>query len=302
MKKSKLLIPAVAFLTVSIAAAATSTVAWFAASTSVAASASHLISATTEGSLTVQSKQTIAYGCSTDADSSFGTDANVTFGTLRDSSLNMTTETPSTYKVTKNPDGTVPAAASRIYTAANMAASSSKDATSDFYFYAKFSLVFKITAANTSVYRIFLNDPTLSTLTTPNGTDITSAIRVGYNAGTNYSVWAPGYIYGVDKLNTSTSALVYVNQAGTGAAAVSTYTFSETADSFATAHAFKTVPASVAYADNGKANYIGEATNGTDLEVVFYVWYEGEDFYCDEDLLTGATEATLGMHFAAIRE
>src|SRR5574344_1043681 len=53
MKKSKLLIPAVGFLMISLAAAGTSTVAWFTSTTAATAAISNIAAAKVDGSLTV---------------------------------------------------------------------------------------------------------------------------------------------------------------------------------------------------------------------------------------------------------
>ena len=53
MKKSKLLIPAVGFLMISLAAAGTSTVAWFTSTTAATATLGNIVGAKVDGGLKI---------------------------------------------------------------------------------------------------------------------------------------------------------------------------------------------------------------------------------------------------------
>jgi len=290
MKKSKLLIPAIAFLVVSMAAAATSTVAWFTATTTVTSSLSNLIAASAEGSLKVDYQTTAALGFKTaHAYGTYGTEATLgELNVLRDCSINLTTPAaPTAWSATKNADGTIKDNSfdSVDYT------SSSKDPKSSYYFFAKFDLKFKVETTDAAMKNdIILSEGSLATLATEK---IYSSVRVGIVQGTNYHVWAPGFI-AAD--NGTPRALSFVTSAT--AADTTTYTYTESAT--AGQKSFKTIPTTYTYDSTTVPNYIGRVTGSQEIEASFYVWFEGTDADCVVDKIS-ATAYTLSMKFAAVK-
>ena len=307
MKKSKLLIPAIAFLVVSMAAAATSTVAWFTANTATTVTLNNVIAASAEGSLYVDwATAANTYGITTantyNADPQAVTtqSASLSLNTLRDASIALGA-TSTAYYADKTSAGAIDPGK---YTA--VSADTSKDPGSAYYYYAKFELKFIIHATDqTQKFHIFMDKG--SSLTLPTGDEgskhIYSAVRVGMVKSDNSTaVWAPKYdaTSDYDSVTTGTqtnetAALTYVSSA----TATSTYAYAAACD--ATNAGFTSFPATDAFANTTYKNYIGEATSATPITCTFFVWFEGEDKFCNVSEIQSAAY-TLALHFSAVRQ
>ncbi len=299
MKKSKLLIPAVAFLVVSIAAAGTSTVAWFTANTRSTATISNL-NAVARGSLEMKYKYA--------ADNGFGSTAvaewtsldnqNLTMTSLRDASLDLVTASGPHYAYhnvdTKNQVTTT----EKDFTYATLPASSI-DTKQNLAYYAKISLQMKLSSITGDLkYGVFFN-ATDSHITTTGATKTTgaSSYRFGFVTGTDTStatakslpsVWAPKYNTTADAVSTDTidnsaSAINYVSSA----TATGTYPFTSAAPAtYVANNAFSTGTVTEGTSLSTNGNCLGLFANTTDtLYVDMYIWYEGLDDYCTNDLV-----------------
>src|SRR5574344_1200962 len=321
MKKSKLLIPAVAFLVVSIAAAATSTVAWFTANTQVSSKMTKLIAASSDASLFIDS----AY----DANAGFGATAktfvadtayntltaqtpDLAAETLRDGSVNVANG--SAYYRNKNANGTL----ANTYSATTAA----KDAGSRYYYYLNVQLKFVVKAASaTQKFDIYLDSS--SALTVPatyTNKHIDSALRIGMVTGDKQNVWAPNYDTTHDINNTTIgtkngTALRYVSAATDtyDLANFPTYTYTAAAGTsvgYSTCTNIATYDATPSYKTT--SNYIGRINTldpnlyGT-LTTTFYVWFEGEDIFCtnangtDQIQTPSADKFSLQMKFNSLK-
>jgi len=312
MKKSKLLIPAVAFLTVSIAAAATSTVAWFTANTRVNGTANSIIAASSDGSLYIDSSYLADQGCGAARDyqadyntlvSGITTTAEaITISNLRDASFDIATGNAS--YINKTSTG----ALDTTYSGATAA----KDPSSSYYFYAsfKYKFVVKTTDVNQR-YDIYLNDTSVLTLGGTYANNIDSALRIGMVTGTKRNVWAPHYNIDTTVVTTNTNtdtAFKYVqNDGSTRGVANYEYATASTGNKLAyktinNIASFDGVPA---YAT--QSNYLGrissyDANNFGTLETTFYIWFEGEDYFCaNGNLQTTAQTFSLALSFNSIK-
>lgn len=310
MKKSKLLIPAVAFLVVSMAAAATSTVAWFTANTAVSASVSNIIAASSDGSLYIDSAYNANEGCGatlkeydskTDLSAATKTTAdNIALSELRDASFDVNNAKAS--YINKNADGSLGT------TYADVAAP--KDPNSKYYFYATFKLRFVVkTTDESQKYDIFLSSGSALTLAGSYANHIDSAVRIGMITGSKKNVWAPNYdTTDTDPLAKKNSATEISYVSNTGAAiAESTYTYTEAAGSsvsYKTGTNITTFDATPSY--SAQSNYLGRinsfASGYGSLETTFYIWFEGRDVFCiNDNVQTSAQAFSLSLQFNSIK-
>jgi len=287
-KSKKLLLPAVALLTISVAAAATSTIAWFASSNLANVNVSNII-AKTEGNLTATYQTNSNYGCvSTNAFTTLVNGLNIDLNPLRDASLDLNGEQVSCVERKKNVDGSLATGYNKITTSFD-----SKDEKALTYYYARIDFYFKISSTLEAGqnYGIFFKSEELTSTVS-----IASALRVGFRQiDHSYCVWAP--YYNTTSNTGSATALKYAN-ATTGGS----YQYSKTGltpgDKAFSSHTV--TDASVATDSNyiGTIDSTNNAANG--LLVSAYIWFEGEDVDCVSDKISANAINNLPLTFVSV--
>jgi len=326
MKKSKLLIPAVGFLMISLAAAGTSTVAWFTSTTAATATLGNIVGAKVDGGLKIYATNAAtvdhdsdtatakieAYGIT---DQTIDTTAEATTtlaygiqtkGYLRDASLNLTTSAGTTTAADYIPKDYNAAGAPTSYeiTTHSVANSSfymmtgSGTSEKDIYTYAKFTVNFVSQAAeDQAVYFNFSESKAGvgNSFTTTDGA-IEQALRIGfvssYTTAPSYTtptIFAPANP--LDISGTDGAGLSYVN--GTATTNTGKYTKAQAINqSVLTTAQLAVYPEYTSFSEDvygyhTKLSYLGAAKKDNEFKVTFYVWFDGTDPKCvDTDNLT----------------
>jgi len=285
----KLLIPAVALLTISVAAAATSTIAWFASSNLANVNVSNII-AKAEGNLDATFSSYTAYGAQTAATSAAlpAEETGIAINALRDASLDLT-GTVACVEKGKSIDG----ALANSYRTIDVTADSLDEKAKTYYF-AKIDFNFKISGTLDAGkdYGIFFRSEALTSAVT-----IASAVRVGLKSNDAYCVWAP--YYSTTSNTGSTAALKFAKSTDT-TTGTGSYQYSSTGttggDKAFSSHTVADT------AKEGDSNYLGKlnsTNNAAGLTVSTYIWFEGEDADCVSNKIS-ETAITLPLNFVAV--
>lgn len=283
MKKSRIILPAVALLTISTVAAASSTVAWFAASRDVTVTGNTVTVVNPESALNV----TLAPLTGTTETTKDQT-LNLPLY-MRDGSVNID-DNGQAYKqdiVTKE------------YVAANYTTENDSQG-HPIYRAASWKMTFKMVADSADNYAVFFNTKDLETkikATVDAGNTnekIKESFRIAFVAGNVKSVLAP--------FAETDNELTYVKAAGAENAdsalgKYNTIRISNIATRQPTEIASGDAQTNALTAANG---YIGTITTGNELEVTCYAWFEGMDPSCVVD--NGiSTKVTTVLDFYASR-
>lgn len=286
MKKSKIIVPALAVLCLSTAAAVSGTVAWFSAARTAKIGVTSTV-INPEGTLDVQIAGKVActatgttVAMDDDAllrDASVDVASNPTTFTAYRAILGSS-ETPTGYAAVSHPLGSTSDEGDEYEITVN-------SATKTVYYYAMFQADFSVKgAAATNNYHVFF-DATNSVSSTS-----TDKVQNGYRVAmfsdvkTKSCVWAPKAV----------GAVNYVKGTAGTAESIGTYTKAES-------NVSNNVTEDVAKAD---AKFLGTIAGNTKLTVTFVIWYEGTD----QNVITGAngleylamSQATYSMAFNAI--
>lgn len=273
MKKSKILIPAIAVLLLSGSALATSTVAWFTGMTAAKINIA--------GIQVINPEVNLAYTLSNNNDAvSISADGkSLTYNRLRDASVNLGETTKVYGSSTFSEDGSTVASLKDV--TATPEAGTLGD-TTKFYYYAKWTITFTITVDDAmGTYGLFFDaEHSLLTLpsdyTTASG-EVHKGFRMGFVNGTKYLTWAPASSDAKIKHSTSTSDV-----AGTEIEA---------------SHLCKdeTVPSDDAAGNGSNKLCLGNFPTGVTktVSVDCYSWFEG----CDSSITNAAKG--LAMTFAS---
>lgn len=296
MKKSKIIIPAVAVLTLSVAAGITGTVAWFSATQSVTLNGSNVAVFNTEGTLSM------ALTNNTGAATAIATNA-VTFGNFTHASYDTVVK-----KIYTLQDG---ASTTNKYYEKKITdvLTSSTTEGGNIYYAAKFEATFSITSSTTDKYELLFDATTagskISVKNSGSGLDVFNAFRVAMSvAGTSEKVlvWAPQFAgsitsaadsekKGVDYVNGLTSTSIGTNYSDVAV---------KNKDSkFTTSTSKKVV--------EGDNTLLSKTLSGTTpVKVDFTCWFEGLDPACvsgSDDLSTqDAIQRTVTMGFYALNQ
>lgn len=286
MKKSKIILPAVALLTISTVAAASSTVAWFTAGRSVT------VKGTTVSVYNPESSLKVTLGADEDNNSTTLDGTDTTGKTvklpeyMRDASVNAA-------------DGTIYKRdildENKYYTAAYLEDKVLVGSeTKDVYRAAKWTMTFKMDAAATDSYKILLK-PSVQSVKNIKGTAYKS-FRIAFVADGKVAIYAPfsdetttySYIASVSGSNAATKD-TYAGVISNTATKQATELAKDDADKLTAAQGLiGTIPAKNGDAEKG-------------LEVTCYAWFEGEDPNCvvtDEGV---AGDITTVLEFYAVR-
>ena len=294
MKKSKIIIPAVAVLTLSVAAGITGTVAWFSATQSVTLNGSNVAVFNTEGTLSM------ALASNTGAATSITTNA-VTFGNFTHASYDTVEK-----KIYTLQDG---ASTTNKYYEKKITNSLTSTANGNIYYAAKFEATFSITSSTTDKYELLFDATTagskISDKISGSGLDVFNAFRVAMSvAGTpeKVLVWAPQFAGSITSAqDLEKKGVDYVN--GLTATSIGT-NYSDVAvknkDSKFTTSTSKQVV-------EGDITLLSKNLSGdTPVKVDFTCWFEGLDPACvsnSDDLSTQtAIQRTVTMGFYALNQ
>ncbi len=285
MKKSKIIVPAMGILCLSMAAAVTGTVAWFTASRVKSLTMSNIKVYNPESSLVMNVSSIV----NTTVDSS-GEVPVVTHSPLRDASVNLAS-TPAVWGTNLADDGSVDS----FRSIASPYAAGTID-TIDIFYATSFKVSFNLNATSGYNYELFFDSVTsLNSVTALSaGTnDVLSALRIGVKTSSSYFVWAPRTVDASLKKITAAdddAAGVAESRAIIGSAALPT-----TTDDILDA----------GYTSN--MGYIGEVpfkvTSGeqTTLDITVFTWFEGTDSKCIQDSKGIETAFAAGMTFKMFR-
>lgn len=271
MKKSRIILPAVALLTISTVAAASSTVAWFAASRDVDFTVSQIAVYNPESALNVELNANAAAGTTTDGNT-------ITMPKkMRDGSVDLLDDAT-----------TAPVYKKDVVTGKYSVAAWTEDKTTDVepvdvYRATSWTMTFSMKAPAADDYAIFFNPEEMKlTAGTDNG-NISYAFRLGFVSGTGdakvTTVVAP-----FGDHSTKDATLKHVT-------AVDTTNDTTTATGSYNGHVFNTKDQKRQATEIAKNDilttcvstkgYIGTITAGTnELVVTCYAWFEGEDANC----------------------
>jgi hypothetical protein len=332
MKKSKIIIGAIALLGVSVAATTTTTLAWFTATNKATVAISNVVAVNASASLKATLSGTAGHGVKTTGGA--GTEAtSITIEALRDCSLDLKAGTEgklaSIAKVDSNGSLTGYSHLSDIAASATIDddkegsyASQYKvgDETKNIYYYAEFDIKLELGTAINQKYNVFF-DPTASTLNL-NGDSklIDSAVRVGLRNKTelikdtnytgtankavlaNYMVWAPNYdtVTDFDATTDGTQSNPAITADSTG---IVYTTYAQGTDTLVGAGKYLTSEVSTEKAgtDVAKLGYLGDlnalAAGAETLEYHAYVWFDGEDLSCvSKQIQTAAYSMSLAFY------
>ncbi len=285
MKKSKIIVPAMGILCLSMAAAVTGTVAWFTASRVKSLTMSNIKVYNPESSLVMNVSSIV----NTTVDSS-GEVPVVTHSPLRDASVNLAS-TPAVWGTNLADDGSVDS----FRSIASPYAAGTID-TIDIFYATSFKVSFNLNATSGYNYELFFDSAaSLNSVTAlSTGTnDVLSALRIGVKTASSYFVWAPRTVDGSIKKITAAdddAAGVAESRAIIGSTALPTTT-DDILDS--------------GYTSN--MGYIGEVpfkvTSGeqTTLDITVFTWFEGTDSKCIQDSKGIETAFAAGMTFKMFR-
>lgn len=265
MKKSKIIAPALAVLTLSTAAAVTGTVAWFTASRIAKVSMSNITAVNPEAGLSIE----LAAGANTSVDNEASPVAVSHVGYFRDASVDLANDV--VYRAVLKDDGTEPdtyATVSSPYTGGTYSIGAGEG--QNILYASKFTAKFHVSRSTSYTYALFL-DVTNCGVTTPTGVteDAIKGLRVGFKAGSEWFVWAPKTAIAAASQATN---LKYVNSTSTtvayGADHIANATLPQVNDDIL----------ATGYADN--VNYLGAvpafASSGqTTLDVTICTWIDG---------------------------
>jgi hypothetical protein len=294
MKKSKILIPAIAVLALSAGAATTGTLAWFTASRTATITANNIMAVNTSGNLTAE---VTPDGASTTA----GTGTNsIDFKKLRDASYNVESKLISQAEFDMNNNVTgYSAVTNNLYGTIDE---------NSIYYTAQFSVKFSIPTGNVEDTYALVFDAR-SDSSNLSGTD---AIRPGFrvamytlddeSAVKDYTVWAPEYTGALDGSNGPSYVASDGTYGGETEPALGKYTND---------HAIKS--ADTYYTDSSDFNIVKSdvATLSSDLNpteegvtVYFVAWFEGTDgVVINDNAMNDATTAlTATMQFYTVKD
>ncbi len=316
MKKSKIIIGAVALLGVSIAATTTGTLAWFTATNKSTVGVGNVVAVNASAALKVNIIGNASHGTAGVVTGNDSSAASFNIETLRDSSLDLKSGAEGALASIANVDsnGTI-TGMTHLTDIAGIEADKGSYATKigasgyekNVYYYAEFDIQFTLSAEVDQKYNVFF-DPTTAVSTLTGETEsknVKSALRVGFRnsdvltAGTNftgttaqslerYFVWAPAY-------DTTTTVLSVQNPAidvATGLA-YTAYSDATTATKgtgiYTDSEAFVTKVKPTATTD---LTYLGDlnakVSGAISLTYHAYIWFEGEDLLCNTNEISAA--------------
>lgn len=292
MKKTKIILPAIALLAVSGIASVTGTVAWFTASQATELTASNISAISTSGDLTAKIKAGTGVSTPNVAEGSEGAgfiDGNAfALYDLCDASYDAVNN--QLYKAVMDSDNDGASNTVTGYTAISNGQASSwvKDSqTLPVYYAAQWSVTFE-TAASYGSYDIFF-DARSANSNLAGTNDIFKSFRVAMKCGSELIVWAP---------NGSSTSNKYVS----GTSATSTYTAGtnflagSSSDHWTSATAQDTATSDITHLASG-------LTASTSKTVDFVAWFEGTDANCVTDKannVANVAASTLKMAFYAV--
>ena len=286
MKKSKIILPAVALLTVSTVAAASSTVAWFTAGRSVT------VSGTTVAVYNPESSLKVELGANADAGTELTNNATeVKLPThMRDGSVNAFTG-----KIYKRDIVDETKYYEAKYTE-DIAITANGE--KDIYRATSWTMTFKMDAAATDSYAILLNSSSFTSTTVANtaGTAY-KAFRIAFVADGNVAIFAP--------FADGNTPCKYVESLTDTTATTGEYD-TESIISSSAAKQESQIEATAAASLKGVDGLIGTipAKNGNadeGLVVTCYAWFEGEDPNCVVSEAGVAGDITTVLEFYAVR-
>lgn len=267
MKKSRIILPAVALLTISTVAAASSTVAWFAASRDVDFTVSQIAVYNPESALNVKLKANADAGTTTDGNT-------ITMPTkMRDGSVDLLDDAT-----------TAPVYKKDVVTGKYSVAAWTEDKTTDtdpvdVYRATSWTMTFSMKAPAADNYAIFFNPEKMNlTAGTDNG-NISYAFRLGFVSGTGSekvaTVVAP---FGEHSTSDATLKHVTKDDTTTASGSYNGHVFNTKDQKRQATEIAKNDILTTCVSTNG---YIGTITAGTnELVVTCYAWFEGEDANC----------------------
>jgi len=266
MKKTKIIIPALAGLCISAAASVSGTVAWFAASRITKITAENIAVVNPEGSLSCSLSSianTATDGSKVSLKKNGEALGNKTYR-LRDASIACTAgqTIPTVYKAT-GVDPTTHAG-----TGFSSVASSYVDSETDAICYtAAWKMTFTMSGTSSDEYDITFNKASSTLGEITGNEEIYVGFRVAFMTSTDFWIWAP---------NDGSSSLSYVN--GTTASSLGAYTGD---DIISDDTVFGTIGTS--------GNTAGKTKS---LDVYAYMWFEGTNENVQEGNISAGAEST----------
>ena len=288
MKKSRIIAPALAVLTLSTAAAVTGTVAWYFAQSKVAISSSAVTSFNPEPGL----KVTLTAGTGTTVGTASTTNttqpATVTHELMRDASVDMVNEKVYGANGTRSTIGTPEILSYRDVTA-NLKDGTWNDGGTekDYYFATTYSAKFELSKKMGKDYALYYDNIALQVT---GGSAVQESLRIGFKAGSNYFVIAPfrqsnggAYVNGTQK----TDVADYGTKVLYGVQSTVTQTGNDTDGNpiynVVTGSGIQTNNLDglgSTIADASKASYVGylgDLNDDDTITATVYTWFEGSD-------------------------
>ena len=288
MKKSRIIAPALAVLTLSTAAAVTGTVAWYFAQSKVAISSSAVTSFNPEPGL----KVTLTAGTGTTVGTASTTNttqpATVTHELMRDASVDMVNEKVYGANGTRSTIGTPEILSYRDVTA-NLKDGTWNDGGTekDYYFATTYSAKFELSKKMGKDYALYYDNIALQVT---GGSAVQESLRIGFKAGSNYFVIAPfrqsnggAYVNGTNK----TDVADYGTKVLYGVQSTVTQTGNDTDGNpiynVVTGSGIQTnnldgLGSTIADASKDSyVGYLGDLNDTDTITATVYTWFEGSD-------------------------
>jgi len=275
MKKSKILVPALAVLCISTASAVSGTVAWFSANSTVTVNANNFVAVNPSAGLGATAGANVNTKLNDDGSISVGT-STVSSLKFRDASVSIASGGISVFKGVAE-DGVV----------------ETYEEVDNPYHYEQNKIIYAATWKVTFTakgsagyyYDLFFQGNS-STFTSTTGKVFENCFRVGIYTSDKTIVWAPR--------RDNEASLTYVTAGGKGTSTTGTYTNVKV-----DAPASKTVTKAVGQA---KPNFIASIEGSKSTTINFVAWYEGEDPDCIDDNEIPTDAASVAMKFTILNQ
>ncbi|MCB9500206.1 MAG: hypothetical protein H6690_03035 [Erysipelotrichaceae bacterium] len=315
MKKSKIIIGAVALLGVSIAATTTGTLAWFTATNKAVVGVGNVVAVNASAALKATVTGNVSHGTGGTVTTNGTSSVAFSIEALRDCSLDLKAGTEGHLGsiANVNSEGNITGYTHLSDIGASGTIDDDKEGsyasqykvnnvTKNIYYYAEFDIKFELSTAVNQKYNVFF-DPIASSFNINGDTKtIDSAVRVGLRNSTvltkdsnytytltkqalaNYMVWAPSYdtVTDFDSVSDGTQSNPVVNE--TTGLVYTTYAQDTTTTTGAGKYTSAEVVTAKPGTDTTKLGYLGDlnalAAGVEELVYHAYIWFDGEDLSC----------------------
>lgn len=288
MKKSRIIAPALAVLTLSTAAAVTGTVAWYFAQSKVSIASSAVTSFNPEPGLKVSLTAGTGTTVGTASTTNTTTPASVSHELMRDASVDVENEKVYAANGTRSTVGTPEILSYRDVTANLKDGTYTEGSTAkDYYFATTYTAKFELTKKMGKDYALYYDNIALEV---GGGSAVQESLRIGFKAGSEWFVIAPfrqanggAYVNGTNKTDVADygTKVLYgvestVTQTGNDAQGNPVFDV-QTGSEVATNNLSTLGNTVTSAAKDAYVGYLGDLDDTTSVTATVYTWFEGSD-------------------------